>query len=244
MKYMGSKARFVKELLPIILKGRKENQTFVDLTTGGANVACEVGGSVIANDNNKYLIAMWKAFQQGYEPPKFITREFYSECRDIYNRDSSTEDNIAIIGYVGFNGSYGGRFFDGGYAGKSATKTNNIRNYPLEAYNNVMKQIPKLNGISFTCEDYRKLIIPDESIIYCDIQYKESKQYKSSGVFDYDMFYNWCREKKIEGHKVFVSERSMPSDFKCVWQKEAKSSLSANGRIGGSKTSIEKLFTL
>ena len=36
----------------------------------------------------------------------------------------------------------------------------------------------------------------------------------------------------------------MPSDFICIWEKEVKSSLSANGKIGGSKNSVEKLFTL
>jgi DNA adenine methylase len=41
---------------------------------------------------------------------------------------------------------------------------------------------------------------------------------------------------------VFVSEYNAPDDFVCVWQKEAKSSLSANGKIGGNKTSVEKLF--
>ena len=47
-----------------------------------------------------------------------------------------------------------------------------------------------------------------------------------------------------KGHKVFVSEYSAPDDFECVWEKQAKSSLSANGVIGGSKTSTEKLFTI
>ena len=30
------------------------------------------------------------------------------------------------------------------------------------------------------------------------------------------------------GHKIFVSEYSMPDDFKCVWQKEIVSSLTKN----------------
>ena len=35
MKYMGSKARIKKEILPLILKNRTENQFFVDLMGGG-----------------------------------------------------------------------------------------------------------------------------------------------------------------------------------------------------------------
>ena len=43
---------------------------------------------------------------------------------------------------------------------------------------------------------------------------------------------------------VYVSEYKAPEDFICVWEKEAKSSLSANGKIGGNKVSVEKLFKL
>jgi len=39
---------------------------------------------------------------------------------------------------------------------------------------------------------------------------------------------------------VYVSEYNAPNDF--VWQKQAKSSLSANGVIDGNKLSTEKLF--
>lgn len=48
--------------------------------------------------------------------------------------------------------------------------------------------------------------------------------------------------EKLGCECVFVSEYNAPADFECVWQKEAKSSLSANGKIGGNKVSVEKLF--
>lgn len=38
MKYMGSENRVAKHILPIILKGRKEEQLFVDPFTGGQYV--------------------------------------------------------------------------------------------------------------------------------------------------------------------------------------------------------------
>jgi DNA adenine methylase len=46
---------------------------------------------------------------------------------------------------------------------------------------------------------------------------------------------------KEAGHTVFVSEYNMPDDFTCIWSKEQVSSLT---RDTGSKTAIEKLFTL
>ena len=47
-----------------------------------------------------------------------------------------------------------------------------------------------------------------------------------------------------KGHNIFISEYSMPNDFKIIWEQEVKSSLSANNISGGNKTSIERLFVL
>jgi DNA adenine methylase len=60
MKYMGSKARFTKEILPIILKDRKSGQWYVEPFAGGMNTICEVQGNRIANDKNYHLIEMWR----------------------------------------------------------------------------------------------------------------------------------------------------------------------------------------
>lgn len=46
---MGSKARFTKDILPIILKDRRKDQWYVELFSGGMNVICEVDGNRIAN---------------------------------------------------------------------------------------------------------------------------------------------------------------------------------------------------
>ena len=69
--------------------------------------------------------------------------------------------------------------------------------------------------------------IPNDSIIYCDIPYKDTKQYATSKDFDYDKFWQWCRDMSSVGHKVFISEYNAPSDFKCIWKKEVTNSMSA-----------------
>lgn len=48
MIYMGSKARFAKELLPIILKDRKEGQWYVEPFCGGCNMIDKVTGNRMA----------------------------------------------------------------------------------------------------------------------------------------------------------------------------------------------------
>ena len=49
MKYMGSKARFSKEILPIILKDRTADQWSGEPIAGGMNAMLEVTGIRIAN---------------------------------------------------------------------------------------------------------------------------------------------------------------------------------------------------
>ena len=242
MKYMGSKARFTKEILPIILKDRKPEQWYVEPFAGGMNAICEVQGNRIANDKNLHLIAMWKGLSENRERPNDIPKELYDKARTEYNNGKNTEFDDFMIGWIGWMGSANGRFFDGGYSGKSNTKIGTVRDYIKEAISNIEKQLPKMVGVQFENKDYTELEIPANSIIYCDIPYQGTKQYSTSKDFNHSKFWNWCREKAKQGHTIFVSEYNAPVDFECVWQKEAKSSLSANGKIGGNKLSVEKLF--
>jgi DNA adenine methylase len=42
-----------------------------------------------------------------------------------------------MIGWIGWMGSANGRFFDGGYSGKSNTKIGTVRDYIKEAISNI-----------------------------------------------------------------------------------------------------------
>jgi DNA adenine methylase len=239
---MGSKNRIAKNILPIILKNRKQNQFYIELFVGGANLIDKVAGNRIASDNNKYLIAMWNALNNGWQPPKYISKEFYNECREKYNKNTVDENEFHVIGYIGFNGSYGGRFYDGGYAGVIITKEGKVRNYPEEAYKNVIKQVPFLKDVMFIASCYKTMEIPRNSIIYNDIPYKGSKEYKSANNFCHDEYWSWCRKKYLEGHEIYTSEYNAPLDFVCIWEKSVSSSLRANGIIKGDKKSVERLY--
>ncbi len=245
MKYMGSKARIAKHILPIILKDRKPGQWYVEPFVGGANTIDKVDGFRIGADVNKYLIAMYKLLNI-YGIPKHlvdISKSTYSDSRDQYNERKNKLFSDAHIGWVGYMASANGRFYEGGYSGKSKTNTGKIRNYIDESVRNIMRQLPSLAGIDFRCSSYEDLDIPSDSIIYCDIPYKGTKQYATvCKKFNYPDFWQWCRGMVNQGHNVFVSEYQAPDDFVCVWEQEVKSSLSANGKAGGNKKSTEKLF--
>lgn len=220
---MGSKNRIAKYILPIILKERKENQWFVDMFCGGCHIIQNVDGRRIANDKNKYLIAMWGGLQENKERPKTISKELYSKARTEYNNGTNIEFDDFMIGWIGWMGSYNGRFFDGGYSGHCAGKTK--RDYISEQIRNTEKQLDKIQGIDFRSCDYTELEIPIESIIYCDIPYKDTKQYATSKDFNHVLFWDWCRDMTKKGHQVFISEYQAPKDFICVWQKEVTNSM-------------------
>jgi DNA adenine methylase len=229
MKYMGSKNRFAKELLPIILKDRTLNQYYIEPFAGGMNLIDKVEGKRIANDIHTELIDMWKALvYENWTPPKNVSEELYNKLKNEKQNYPKKE-----IAYIGFN-SYGGKYFRGFRRDNSGK-----RDYWREHYNNIMKQVPKLKGVSFINCSFTDLDIPKNSIIYCDPPYFGTEQYKNK--FNHILFWDWCRTKTKEGHKVFISEYNAPDDFKCIWEKEHKT-IMANGENRPSKTSTEKLY--
>ena len=244
MKYLGSKARIANDILPIMLNGMKAGDTFVDAFCGGCNLLDKVPKEIhrIGNDKNKYLIAMWvRLTHYGWIPPTKISRELYNKYREYFNEkrfDNDTSISLydAEVGWYGFMGSFNGRFFDGGYSGHYV----NGRDYIGEQIRNTLEQVPKLKGVDWYYSDYDKIPLPEHSTIYCDIPYKDTKQYSTSKNFDYEQFYDWCHTMKAKGHRVFVSEYQMPDDFKCIWEKQITNAMNQKNTY----KPTERLFTL
>lgn len=231
MKYMGSKARHAKEILPIILAGRAEGQWYVEPFVGGANVIDKVEGNRIGADFNPYVAALWQAVADGWVPPDLVTEEEYKEAQ----RDRLVDARTA---FIGFACSYGAKFF-GGYArGKNAK--GEWRNYASEAKRAMVKTARGIAGVKFHHCSYDQLTIPANSIIYCDPPYAGTTGY-ATGTFDHAAFWQWCRDKVAEGHRVYVSEYTAPDDWHCVWQKEVNNTLTKDT---GSKKGVEKLFSM
>jgi DNA adenine methylase len=235
MKYMGSKKRIAKYILPILLNARHENQWVVEPFVGGANLTEMVTGNRIGSDVNEYLIEALKLIRDNYH---LLPQKDTNGKEMIYNlmKTFSPVSSIGkgMKGYYGFALSYGGKWF-GGWRRDSTGK----RDYVNEAYRSVVAQSPKINNVELICSDFRNLNIPSNSIIYCDPPYKNTTKYSKN--FPHDDFYVWCRNKSNDGHTVFVSEYNMPKDFVGVWEMEIKSSLTKNT---GGKIGIERLFVL
>lgn len=238
MKYMGSKNRIAKDILPIILKDRKPRQHYVEPFVGGANLIDKVEGKRIGSDLNRYLIELWRGLQQRKTVISEIPKDVYNMAREDYKAGSNLFYNDFLIGWIGFMASYNGRFFDGGYSGHNVKIKDGFRNYIDESIRSLYKQLPKIQDVLFIYCNYLRLRIPENSIIYCDIPYKGTKQYTTSKDFDHAIFWAWVRIKVSEGHQVFISEYEAPNDFVCVWEKEITNTMHQNN----TKKPTEKLF--
>lgn len=240
MKYMGSKSRIAKHIIPIIQQKMKEHDlhTYVEPFVGGANMIDKVvADRRIGCDKQKYLIALYQNLEKIGSLPDFVTHEHYAEVRDCYNRNLGAFEDW-YVGAIGFLASYNGRFFDGGYAGLVNTKAGTVRNYYAEAKRNLEKQIESLRGVEWKCGDYRVTCSNYEGcLIYCDPPYFGTKQYGCSADFYYDEFWDWCREMS-ERNIVLVSEHNARDDFEAIWEMPVKRTIDNNKRV----SAVEKLF--
>ena len=233
MKYMGSKARIAKHILPIILKDRKDGQWYVEPFVGGANMIDKVEGDRIGSDSNMSVIDAL-TFIRDCDTPK--TNSDYTERRYMIAADRARNglpiesiDSYALIAF-----SFGAKWIGGWSRGVDAKGKD--RDYVAEQHRASTRQKPGLSGIHLISKSYDELQIPPESIIYCDPPYAGTTKYKDD--FDHDKFWQWCREKCEDGHVVFVSEYSAPDDFVCVWSGE----LSVTVQKYGTKKATERLF--
>ena len=219
MRYLGGKSRISKDIATVINSvnlGGQEQRIFVSLFCG----ACSIESKIIAdrkicNDLHPYLIAMWKAAQQGYQFPDIITKEQY-----YYIKEHKDEDP-ALTGFVGFGCSFGGKWFGGLAANKKGD------NYCSRANRSLYKDLQGLMNAEFTCKDYREIEIPSGSLVYADPPYENSTKYNNSKDFDHKAFWEYMRQISKDNY-VFISEQQAPEDFISVWSKPLKRILDVN----------------
>lgn len=110
MKYMGSKNRVAKYILPIMLEGREPNQWWVEPFVGGANTIDKVEGRRIGSDINVHLIAALVSIRDYAEELPKNNLEF---TEDDYKKLREKSNRYKHKGYAGFAFSYGGKWLGG-----------------------------------------------------------------------------------------------------------------------------------
>lgn len=87
---------------------------------------------------------------------------------------------------------------------------------------------------SITSTDYQYVSILPNSILYCDIPYRNTEKYDSD--FDYERFYDWTKTQK---ELVVISEYDMPDNFICIAEYDKRALFSSTVK---NKVAKEKLF--
>ena len=233
MPYQGSKNKLAKD----IIEQMPPAEHFYDLFGGGGAIThCAVLSGkykyVHYNEINPLVVKGFEMAINGEfnNENRWISREEFYQLKD-------TDPYVAICF------SFGNNLVDYLY-GKDIEPIKKALHYArvlnnqslldielqrVESYER-LKRLQSLESLNY-CDVH----IEPNSVIYCDIPYKNTKKY-CHNEFDYDKFYEWCKGKK----NLFVSEYSMPPEFIEVWSKKHKSFMSAT-KVADS---VEKLFTL
>jgi len=233
MKYMGSKNRIAKFILPIMLAEAEKRglKTWVEPFVGGGNIIDKVPSSFkrIGYDLNPHTIAAMIAIRDMVEE---LPESFSSEQRKFYREQPASP----LTSWACIVTSFGADLM-GGYAREAGSDETTFVGYGKR---NAQKQSPKIQGVALENQSYDTIIFKEPSLVYCDPPYQGTTGYKT-GAFDHNKFFAWCRQKKAEGHTVFVSEYNAPEDFEVVWQGEVKTNF-ASTRKGATHVAVEKLF--
>lgn len=237
MVYLGSKAKIANWLIPIL------NQIILDYNiteyyepfVGGANVIDKIKCEHrVGNDKNKPLIALLEVARDNFDMiPKNGNKEWFDRARAIYTGKSDEKMEDYLIGAIGWLGGYSGKGLSGSYNGDSGN-----RHFYIERYNNLKAQVPNIQDVEFLCDDYQKLEIPNGSLVYCDPPYQGTTGYGYAWerAFDYDIYWNWVREKSKTCY-VICSEEVFPNDFTIVAKQDKKRTVALTKK----QDKIEKL---
>lgn len=231
MKYMGSKNRIAKHLLPTMIQEaeRRGITKWVEPFVGGANMIDKVPDSFerVGYDLNDHAIhALIDIRDNADGLPDSVSE---SDYRSLFGLKPAP-----ISSWIRFMLSFGGKL-DNGYAREKGSDETTFCGYGKR---NALKQSPKIQSVQFICDSYKNLDF-ENCLIYCDPPYQGTSGYKT-GSFDHDKFFDWCREQ-AKKNIVFVSEYNAPDDFIEVWQGEIKTNF-ASSRKTATHNAIEKLF--
>jgi len=238
MRYHGGKCRLgpdIAELLKKITNGYKIKGYWEPFcgALGVMNYMTDDYYKCYASDACQDLIMLWTSVQKGTFKNPNITEERW---RKLKNSKPSPERAFAAFGC-----SYGGRWFST-YADNYITDSR--RSFAITSFEKIEKMKPKLTKVNFLFRNYKNHIKPIENggfLIYCDPPYENSVNnfFGISYPFDSKEFWDTARLWSSWGNIVIVSNKTAPSDFKCIYSKKIK--CSANNNVNNSYYS-DKLF--
>jgi len=229
MQYLGGKSKIRKQISAFLESVRKPNQVYFEPFVGGGWILQEMTGKRVASDGNKALIALYKAVQDGWEPPEFVSE---GEWRTYRKMTEVIDDPMQA--FCRFGCGFGGDW-NGGYARSEGKAC-----YAATSRRSLLKQKPMLTGVHFESKLFNEWN-PKDALVYCDPPYAGTTQYGAFDGFDHDLFWQTVRDWVNRGNTVVVSEYAAPDDFVCVKEFISQMGLSVGDAVTRPKR-VERLF--
>ena len=194
MNYTGGKYKLLPQIQPLF---PTDINMFVDLFTGGGNIAVNVNANkIIANDKEKHVIDIYKAFQNGYECvdeiidtiEAYITKydlskenaEGFNKLRNDYNYYNNlcfnsiyiTSTMLYVLICYSFNHQF--RFNSKGEFNMPFGKNRSQWNDNIKKNLTIFHKAITEKDIIFTNKDFRELKVDKlkpNDFVYCDPPY-------------------------------------------------------------------------
>lgn len=227
--YQGGKGRIGRRIHDVIVLVEKDiekgyRSSYFEPFIGMAGVmkhfakdSIEDKRQLYACDVNKDLILLWRAIQNGWEPPLECTKKEYERLK--------TAKPSAKRAFIGIAASYGTVFFNG------YRLDYNRNNYLREAYNGLMKVADIMQRVYFMEADSYDTWEPEGYLIYCDPPYdKNGLHSKYFQNFDHYKFWELMR-KWSKKNIVIISESKSPKDFKKIWCTQSNCKTQHNNKV-------------
>lgn len=226
MQYLGGKTRIAKQLAAEIDKVRRPGQLVWDAFCGGLSMSRALlkNGPVISTDACAPLIALYRAVQNGWEPPIEVDEAAYRAARTL-------PDSNPMKAFCGFGCSFGGKWFAGFIGARSHCS-------PAGAARALKRDCPGLffGQVDFLAEEPRAL----DAVLYLDPPYAGTTGYPGAPSFNHAHF----QARALQWSAfvpVFVSEYAFPFGVCVAGLEKAKSVAGGNG---GGRVGVERLFYL
>lgn len=278
LPYMGSKSKLadwiLDEINPLsdLFCQHKTYSTFVDVFFGGGAISHYAllyrnFDTIIANDITPTALLFKRLLNNEIDLDKYIwiSREEFRKNKEL---DIKEQDQIIGLVY-----SFGNNRQDYLYSKETEEEkkfeskrniingsfTNDILAEHIQRLNRIYnitkirKSNKKTNFIA-ECQDYRELEIPNDSLVYLDPPYKDSRAEayydKRISTFNLEELYSWAESLVLKKNcDVFMSERVAPSYYEEVSKKDyylnfRKSSDKEKDDNKFKISSVEKIFKI
>lgn len=220
MQYLGGKHFLGKAISDVMLSQTRERGRYVEPFVGAGGVLIHMAPHFrvsLASDYSLDLIMLWRALQDGWDPPRELSKEEWDSLR--YAEPS------ALRAFAGFGCSFGAMWFST-YA-KPDTRLPGS-SYAQSSHNSLLRKIDKLSNsrVAFRRRSYQNITVKPGDVVYLDPPYEGTTGYEAAPEFDHDEFWGVAEEWHDIGASVFVSEFQAPDPWEPIWFKNRRMAVS------------------